>query len=49
MVTADNADRVTVMEMDEHPLHHRVVVIGGGFGGLYAARELAKDKRVEPP
>jgi NADH dehydrogenase len=35
------------MDHDEHPRHHRVVVIGGGFGGLYAARELSKDKRVE--
>ncbi len=33
--------------MEEHPRHHRVVVIGGGFGGLYAARELSKDKRVD--
>src|SRR6187401_3708066 len=33
--------------MAEHPRHHRVVVIGGGFGGLYAARELSKDKRVD--
>lgn len=26
---------------------HRVVIIGGGFGGLYAARVLGKDRRVE--
>jgi NADH dehydrogenase len=26
---------------------HRVVVIGGGFGGLYAVRALGKDRRVE--
>jgi NADH dehydrogenase len=26
---------------------HRVVIIGGGFGGLYAARTLGKDRRVE--
>ena len=25
---------------------HRVVIVGGGFGGLYAARELGKDERV---
>src|ERR671929_271701 len=25
---------------------HRVLIIGGGFGGLYAARELGKDERV---
>jgi len=24
-----------------------VVVVGGGFGGLYAAKELSKDKRIE--
>jgi NADH:ubiquinone reductase (H+-translocating) len=26
---------------------HRVVIVGGGFGGLYAARALASDRRVE--
>jgi NADH dehydrogenase len=26
---------------------HRVVIIGGGFGGLYAARELGRERRVE--
>ena len=25
---------------------HRVLIVGGGFGGLYAARELGKDERV---
>lgn len=25
---------------------HRVLIIGGGFGGLYAARELGRDERV---
>jgi len=25
---------------------HRVVIVGGGFGGLYAARELGRDERV---
>src|SRR3954463_8764110 len=24
----------------EEPAHHRVVVVGGGFGGLYATRRL---------
>jgi NADH dehydrogenase len=28
------------------PARHRVVIVGGGFGGLYAARELGKDDRV---
>jgi NADH dehydrogenase len=27
--------------------HHRVVIVGGGFGGLYAARGLVRDKRIE--
>ncbi|MES1239585.1 MAG: FAD-dependent oxidoreductase, partial [Chloroflexota bacterium] len=26
---------------------HRVTVVGGGFGGLYAARRLGKDERVD--
>jgi len=26
---------------------HRVLIVGGGFGGLYAARELGRDARVE--
>jgi NADH dehydrogenase len=26
---------------------HRVVIVGGGFGGLYAARELGKERKVE--
>jgi NADH dehydrogenase len=26
---------------------HHVLIVGGGFGGLYAARELGKDARVE--
>ena len=25
---------------------HRVVIVGGGFGGLYAARGLARDARL---
>ena len=25
---------------------HRVVIVGGGFGGLYAARPLGRDRRV---
>jgi NADH dehydrogenase len=26
---------------------HRVVIVGGGFGGLYAARRLARDQRID--
>jgi NADH dehydrogenase len=29
------------------PAPHRVVIIGGGFGGLYAARDLGSDERVD--
>jgi len=35
------------VETPSTPNHHRVVVVGGGFGGLYAARQLARDERVE--
>ncbi|HEY7736094.1 MAG TPA: NAD(P)/FAD-dependent oxidoreductase [Candidatus Limnocylindrales bacterium] len=27
--------------------HHRVVIVGGGFGGLYAAKGLGRDPRVD--
>ena len=27
-------------------IHHRVVIVGGGFGGLYAARALGRDRLV---
>ncbi|HEX5013820.1 MAG TPA: NAD(P)/FAD-dependent oxidoreductase [Candidatus Limnocylindrales bacterium] len=26
---------------------HRVLIVGGGFGGLYAAKTLSRDKRIE--
>ena len=26
---------------------HRVLIVGGGFGGLYAARELGGDERID--
>ena len=29
------------------PGRHRVTIVGGGFGGLYAARDLGKDDRVD--
>jgi NADH dehydrogenase len=29
------------------PTGHRVAVIGGGFGGLYAARKLGRDPRID--
>ena len=29
------------------PASHRVVIVGGGFGGLYAARGLGRDPRVD--
>ncbi len=28
-------------------IRHRVVIVGGGFGGLYAARSLGRDDRVD--
>jgi NADH dehydrogenase len=32
---------------NQGPGRHRVVIVGGGFAGLYAARELGKDAAVE--
>ncbi|MGP1674385.1 MAG: NAD(P)/FAD-dependent oxidoreductase, partial [Candidatus Limnocylindrales bacterium] len=32
--------------MDQERTRHRVVVVGGGFGGLYAARSLRSDPEV---
>jgi len=26
---------------------HRVLIVGGGFGGLYAARQLGRDERID--
>ena len=31
----------------EPAARHRVTIIGGGFGGLYAAKRLAKDRRID--
>ena len=33
--------------MAEPGIRHRVVIVGGGFAGLYAARKLGKDKALE--
>src|SRR6058998_2353037 len=33
--------------MSTRPTRHRVLIVGGGFGGLYAARALGNDDRVE--
>lgn len=35
------------MVKSAHLARHRVVIVGGGFGGLYAARELGKDPRID--
>ena len=41
------------MQADAHPVSpqppqpHRVAIIGGGFGGLYAARRLGRDQRID--
>jgi NADH dehydrogenase len=31
----------------QQPTRHRVVIVGGGFGGLYAARRLGRDERID--
>jgi NADH dehydrogenase len=31
----------------QQPGRHRVTVVGGGFGGLYAARRLGRDERID--
>ncbi|MBI2782072.1 MAG: NAD(P)/FAD-dependent oxidoreductase [Chloroflexi bacterium] len=35
------------MSISQRPIGHRVAIIGGGFGGLYAARHLGKDPRID--
>ena len=29
------------------PARHRVTIVGGGFGGIYAARRLGRDERID--
>jgi NADH dehydrogenase len=31
----------------DEPARHRVTIVGGGFGGLYAARRLSRDHRID--
>src|SRR5829696_8123391 len=35
------------MQAPPPPSRHRVAIIGGGFGGLYAARRLGRDERID--
>lgn len=34
-------------DADRNPAPHRVVIIGGGFGGLYAAKALGRSRQIE--
>src|SRR5215212_3213560 len=48
-MTVDAGPRTAVMTeptRESPPIPHRVLIVGGGFGGLYAARVLGKDDRV---
>jgi NADH dehydrogenase len=38
---------IVTTQHDFEGARHRVLIVGGGFGGLYAARQLGKDRRVD--
>lgn len=35
-----------IADVERDPLPHRVVIVGGGFGGLYAAKALGRSKHI---
>lgn len=36
-----------IANADHHSVPHRVVIVGGGFGGLYAAKALGRNQQIE--
>ncbi|BAS58076.1 FAD-dependent pyridine nucleotide-disulfide oxidoreductase [Leptolyngbya boryana NIES-2135] len=40
-------EQFAIANTDGHPVPHRVVIVGGGFGGLYAAKALGRSKQIE--
>lgn len=40
-------EQFAIADADHDPTSHRVVIVGGGFGGLYAAKALGRSKQVD--
>nr|RNJ65957.1 MAG: NAD(P)/FAD-dependent oxidoreductase [Leptolyngbya sp. IPPAS B-1204] len=40
-------EQLPITNADRDPAAHRIVIVGGGFGGLYAAKALGRSKQFE--
>jgi NADH:ubiquinone reductase (H+-translocating) len=40
-------EQFSIADLDRAAAAHRVVIVGGGFGGLYAAKTLGRSKQIE--